>query len=417
MQWHDMRPEKPTLCPFYYALLPFGKTSHLSFAKLQVYPSGGKPVTRWSNEDDAFEDIVKGIAAAVAELLSQRRQHQQDFETSLAKSPLPLSPEAQPELETWQKRTKLSDSEISEKISAIVTQRQIQAQLVEQQQREQAEREWQEQERLRTERLQQAQAAAERRAAEERLRTEQIRQAQAAAERRAEEQEQERIREARAKHQSFTIWIGDRRLPLALVPIPGGKFWMGSPKGEGNDDEKPRHEVAIAPFYMSKYPITQAQYQAVMDQNPSSFEGAHRPVEQVSWRDAIAFCEALSRLGVHEVSLKEIRQFTLPSEAQWEYACRAGTETPFYWGETISTDQANYDGNYVYGSGQKGSYREQTTEVGTFPPNNFGLYDMHGNVWEWCADHWHGNYHNAPTDGSAWTTNNKDAPRLLRGGS
>lgn len=219
-----------------------------------------------------------------------------------------------------------------------------------------------------------------------------------------------------AKSQSFTINLTDR-IPLEMIAIPGGKFWMGSPDGEGNDYEQPRHEVTIAAFFMSKYPITQTQYQAVMGKNPASLkeQGENLPVGQVSWYEAIAFCQELSSRGIRGESLDY--QFSLPSEAQWEYACRAGTETPFYFGETISTEQANYDGNYVYGSGKKGIHRKQVTEVGIFPPNAFGLYDMHGTVWEWCADHWHDNYEDAPKDGSVWLSASNDSNRLLRGGS
>jgi len=173
---------------------------------------------------------------------------------------------------------------------------------------------------------------------------------------------------------------------------------MGSPDGVGSDDERPRHQVAIAPFWISKYPITQAQYQAIAGKNPSNFKGNQRPVEKVSWWEAIAFCEKLRG--------KSDRVFRLPSEAEWEYACRAGTETPFYFGETISTEQVNHNQHY-----------KQTTDVGIFPPNSFGLYDMHGNVWEWCADHWHPNYNGALKDGSAWKTSNDKDSRLLRGGS
>jgi len=208
--------------------------------------------------------------------------------------------------------------------------------------------------------------------------------------------------------QSFTLDLGNK-VKLEMIAIPDGSFWMGSPDGVGHDDERPRHQVAIAPFWISKYPITQAQYHAIAGGNPSNFKGDQRPVEQVSWWEAIAFCEKLRE--------KSDRVFRLPSEAEWEYTCRAGTETPFYFGEIISTEQANYDGNSTYGSGKKGEYRKQTTDVGIFPANAFGLYDIHGNVWEWCADHWHGNYDDEPTDGSAWITANDKDSRLLRGGS
>jgi formylglycine-generating enzyme required for sulfatase activity len=144
-----------------------------------------------------------------------------------------------------------------------------------------------------------------------------------------------------------------------------------------------------------------------MGVNPSSFQGNNRPVESVSWDDAVTFCEKLSQ--------KTQKNYKLPSEAEWEYACRAGTTTPFYFGESITTDLVNYDGNYTYGSAPKGQYRQQTTDVGSFPPNAFGLYDMHGNVWEWCQDDYINSYNNAPTDGSALT--GRSSIKLLRGGS
>ena len=108
----------------------------------------------------------------------------------------------------------------------------------------------------------------------------------------------------------------------------------------------------------------------------------------------------------------------MPSEAEWEYACRAGTTTPFYFGETISSDLANYRSDFTYSNGPKGTYRKQSTEVDQFPPNASGLYDMHGNVLEWCADHWHDNYSGAPVDGSAWLVpGESENRRILRGGS
>ena len=191
---------------------------------------------------------------------------------------------------------------------------------------------------------------------------------------------------------------------MELVLIPAGKFMMGSDKGD--PDEKPVHEATISkPFYMSKTEVTQAQYQAVMGSNPSYFKGDDLPVESVSWDDAVEFCEKLS-------DDKEGRDYRLPTEAEWEYACRGGTTTPFYTGGTISTEQANY----VYGSGQKGTRRGKTTPVGRFPPNPFGLCDMHGNVWEWCSDWYDKNYYSkspavdpqGPATGSL---------RVVRGGS
>ncbi len=199
---------------------------------------------------------------------------------------------------------------------------------------------------------------------------------------------------------------------LEMLAIPGGTFLMGSPENEEeiSGRESPQHQVILQPFYMSKYPITQNQYQAIMGKNPSHFKGGNRPVEFVSWYDATEFCQKLSQ--------KTGKTYRLPRESQWEYACRAGTTTPFYFGETITTDLVNYNGNYTYGNSPKGKYRKQTTDVGIFPPNAFGLYDMHGNVWEWCADNWHDNYEGAPIYGSAWQENDeKEHYPVLRGGS
>ncbi|NER01617.1 MAG: formylglycine-generating enzyme family protein [Okeania sp. SIO3C4] len=203
-------------------------------------------------------------------------------------------------------------------------------------------------------------------------------------------------------------------IKLEMVYIPGGSFIMGSPENEAQRYhwESPQHKVTLQPFYMSKYPITQKQYQAIMGNNPSYLKGwftGNRPVEQVSWNDATKFCQKLSQ--------KTGKIYRLPSESQWEYACRAGTTTPFYFGETITSELVNYDGKHPYGNATKGKYRGKTTDVGTFPPNAFGLYDMHGNVLEWCQDVWHSNYNGAPTDGSAWETGGDSNRRLLRGGS
>ncbi len=203
----------------------------------------------------------------------------------------------------------------------------------------------------------------------------------------------------------------DTGIFIDMIAIPGDTFTMGSPDSELeiDHDESPQHRVTVPSFYLAKYPITQAQYQAIMGQNPSYFQGSDLPVERVFWNDAVEFCQKLAQ--------KTGQAYRLPSEAEWEYACRAGTTTPFYFGETITTDLANYDGNYTYGNGPKGQYRQKTTPVDNFPPNAFGLYDMHGNVWEWCQDVWHENYHNAPTDGSAWETGGNSNLRVRRGGS
>ncbi|SRR5579883_455001 len=216
---------------------------------------------------------------------------------------------------------------------------------------------------------------------------------------------------------------------LEMVLIPSGSFIMGSPEDEleQTENESPQHLVNIKPFCIGKYPVTQAQWKAIaamlqvnkeLVRDLSYFKGDKRPVESVSWYDAVEFC---NRLSAHTK-----RHYRLPSEAEWEYACRAGTTTPFHFGETITTDVANYQGtdneeykwSGSYGKGPKGIYRGETTEVGSFDvANAFGLYDMHGNVWEWCADHWHENYQGAPTEGSAWLDNNDNDLRPLRGGS
>ena len=199
---------------------------------------------------------------------------------------------------------------------------------------------------------------------------------------------------------------------LDMVQIPGGTFTMGSPATEAKRDESesPQHQVIVPAFFMGRYPVTQAQYQAIVGNNPSTFKGANRPVEQVNWNEAVEFCNRLSK--------NSERNYRLPSEAEWEYACRAGTKTPFYFGKTITTDLVNYNGTATpYGSAPSGVYRKGTTEVGKFPANAFGLYDMHGNVWEWCQDYWHNDYQSAPTDGSAWLTGGDNTIRLVRGGS
>ena len=215
-------------------------------------------------------------------------------------------------------------------------------------------------------------------------------------------------------------------IQLEMVMIPGGSFMMGSPETEedSNDYERPQHQVTIKAFCLGKYQVTQAQWKAVaafpqvnkeLKLDPSYFKGDNLPVECVSWYDAVEFCDRLSQYTG--------RTYRLPSEAEWEYACRAGTKTPFHFGETITTDLANYDGNYTYGQEPKGVYREETTEVGSFGvANNFGLYDMHGNVYEWCLDDWHDNYTDAPADGSAWFSSDdklsdKTGRAVLRGGS
>jgi formylglycine-generating enzyme required for sulfatase activity len=234
-----------------------------------------------------------------------------------------------------------------------------------------------------------------------------------------------------------------RGVALTLLRIPPGSFWMGAPEGEegSTDQERPVHRVTLGDFLLGQTPVTQAQWRAVAEweregvqdegepwpeeldpdpvaglEEPERFRGDQKPVVNVSWREAMAFCQRLR--------LRTGKNYTLPSEAQWEYACRAGTTTPFHFGETITSELAYYDASDTYANGPKGEYREQTTPVGMFPANAWGLQDMHGNVWEWCLDHWHGSYEGAPSDGSAWVDgegligeDTSERRRLLRGES
>jgi formylglycine-generating enzyme required for sulfatase activity len=223
-------------------------------------------------------------------------------------------------------------------------------------------------------------------------------------------------------------------ITLDMVSIPDGTFTMGSPKNEKDspNNERPQHNVKVPPFFMGKYPITQGQWKVIatrtdlkvkidLEEDPSYFKKPYqdqdreidrwlRPVERVNWYEAVEFCQRLAKLTG--------RDYRLPSEAQWEYACRAMTEPldlakgesypPFYFGETLTDKLANYNASRTYASEPKGENGKETIPVGQFPPNAFGLYDLHGNVWEWCTDDWHDNYENAPSDGSAWLDNNQE---------
>ena len=206
----------------------------------------------------------------------------------------------------------------------------------------------------------------------------------------------------------FTNSIG-----MKFVWIPPGTFQMGSPKEEKHRNPiETQHKVTLTKgFFMGVYTVTQDQWMKVMGgKNPSGFasdkEKLVLPVDSVSWSDCQEFLKKLRE--------KEMKPYRLPTEAEWEYACRAGTTTPFHFGETISLDQANYDGDYAYGNGKKGVRRLKTTPVGAFPANAFGLHDMHGNLYQWCQD-WYGDYpQNDVTDPQG---PEKGQARVLRGGS
>ncbi len=196
---------------------------------------------------------------------------------------------------------------------------------------------------------------------------------------------------------------------IEMVNVSGGSFQMGSPDTEvDRDKDEARHSVTVPYFAIGKYEVTQAQWRAVMGTNPSHFEGDDLPVENVSWNDAKAFCSKLSQMTR--------KTYRLPTEAEWEYACRAGSDKPFAFGSSLSSAQANFDGNYPYGNAAIGIARGKTTPVGIFPPNGFGIYDMHGNVWEWCEDVYNERYDGAPTDGSAWLSGEDSTRHVLRGG-
>jgi formylglycine-generating enzyme required for sulfatase activity len=220
--------------------------------------------------------------------------------------------------------------------------------------------------------------------------------------------------------QYFREKLGDK-IELDMILVYGGNFLMGSPETEEghNNNESPQHPVNVKSFFLGHYPVTQAQWRIVaetydqvnieLNPDPSQFKGSKRPVEQVSWYEAQEYCDRLAK--------KTKRPYRLPTEAEWEYACRAGTTTPFYFGNTISTELVNYYGNYTYANGVKGENRNETTPVDHFDiANAWGLYDIHGNVCQWCQDHWHSNYEGAPEDGSAWLTDNSEANRVIRGG-
>ena len=211
-------------------------------------------------------------------------------------------------------------------------------------------------------------------------------------------------------------------IELDMIEVPGGTFLMGSleDEPEREENEGPQHEVTVSTFTLGRYPVTQAQWRVVasmeqvereLEAEPSDFKGDDRPVEKVNWNDAVEFCQRLSN--------HTSRDYRLPSEAEWEYACRGGKSTPFYYGKTLTPELANYFCSSTYDNGPEGEPMGETSSIGQFPANAFGLSDMHGNVFEWCQDHYHDSYKEAPVDGSAWIDKNlkENQLRILRGGS
>jgi formylglycine-generating enzyme required for sulfatase activity len=219
----------------------------------------------------------------------------------------------------------------------------------------------------------------------------------------------------RGRAQQFSERLGKRAI-LHMVQIPGATFTMGAPASDAGSSqfERPQRLVTVPPFYLAKYPVTIDQWRAVMGALPPAMKGLNRqfrvsgrqPVVCVSCGEAEAFCAKLSRTTR--------RTYRLPTEAEWEYACRAGTTSPFAFGESITQEVVNHDGTLFRLLGKDCA----TTPVGSLGvANAFGLFDMHGNVWEWCRDYWHADYQGAPVDGSAWRCDADQGTRVLRGGS
>jgi sulfatase modifying factor 1 len=205
-------------------------------------------------------------------------------------------------------------------------------------------------------------------------------------------------------------------LNLVMLPIEPGSFMMGSPSIEKErEDDETQHQVTLTrAFWMSKTEVTQSQYESIMGNNPSNFKGANNPVEMISWDDANKFCQTLTARERSAGPLPANEEYRLPTEAEWEYCCRAGTTTVFHYGDSLSSNQANFDGDFPYGGASEGIARDKTIAVASFKPNAWGLYDMPGNIYEWCSD-WYGNYPSgAQTDP---TGPQSGSSRVSRGGS
>jgi formylglycine-generating enzyme required for sulfatase activity len=344
-------------------LRPVAGWKQSPFAKLQICPSGGLPVTQWHDRDAAFVDVADSIEEAVNQLLARRDRARQEQERE------------QKERKRRRIETKRAKALKKENHSKLPDQKESQTQGD-----------------LTSQTVKQSQFSSREVLPEASVKPSVRSLASFEFEVVALDRAGKEVSRNRHQASYFEENLGDG-LTLDMVALLGGKFQMGS---DARNSEKPIHLVIVPSFFMGKFAVTQAQYQMVMGHNPSAFRGAHHPVEQVSWEEATMFCQRLSeRVG---------KIYRLPSEAEWEYACRAGSATPFYFGETITTQVVKYNS-------------AQTTDVGSFPPNIFGLYDMHGNVSEWCQDHWHRDYVGAPADGSIWAGRRNNQFHVCRGGS
>ncbi|UKO96519.1 SUMF1/EgtB/PvdO family nonheme iron enzyme [Nostoc sp. UHCC 0870] len=389
------------------------------------------------------EDEAREIQEQVLQPYRGYERKLQEYEQALidaVKQEYPFSQGTQKDLQDYQQYLGLRDEDIAAIEARVFAPQQSQRQQQEaerlrQEQQRQAElqRQQQEAERLRQEQQRKAELQRQQQEAE-RLRQEQQRQRQRQQEASKAQSnpgiqtqtfefdtatitlksgflgigKKHEINHSRGRAEYFRENLGNG-VALDMVAIPGGKFLMGSPEDEPGqfysfNSERPQHKVSVKPFFMGKLPVTQAQWKVVaafakvnidLNPDPSFFKGVNCPVEQVAWDEALEFCARLSR--------KTGRIYRLPSEAEWEYACRAGTTTPYYFGDAITKDLANY-------------YNKQTTDVGQFPANPFGLFDMYGNIYEWCQDEWHENYNQAPNDASEWLGSINEY-KLLRGGS
>lgn len=351
------RHEVGEACVVPILLRPIAGWKRLPFARLQVYPSGGKAITEWTNRDSAFVNVAEGIQAAVDQLLQQcEQEHLKAEQLTRREQGEQTKVDELAQVEKQEQAQCLSRAKVSTQLAPkalTVSEKILLKPIVEPSVIVLSSFEFE------------------------------------AVTVDVEGKEMSRIR-----HQAnyFEEGLG-AGITLDMVAIPGGKFQMGSDK---RDREQPIHLVTVDPFLVGKFAVTQAQYQAMMGHNPSRFKGKNHPVEQVSWEEAIVFCQRLSQ--------NTGKMYRLLSEAEWEYACRAGSTALFCFGRTITTNLVNYNS-------------AQTTTVGSFLPNLFGLYDMHGNVSEWCLDHWHKDYTGSPINGSAWLSRRNNQFRVSRGGS